>query len=209
MEKEDLHLKLVKCTFDQTKVEYIGLVVKEGEICMDPIKLKAIEDWEPPTLVKQVRSFIRFCNFYRKFILNFSILTQPLHDLMKKGGPFIWGKPQDDEFIKLKEVFLLAPVVKMPDMTKPFFVMTNASLTAIGGVLMQKDSNRVLHPCAYHSTIFSPTKCNYNIYDRELLAVIQAFKEWRHYLTRTEHPVMVITDNKNLGYFKKPQNLTQ
>ena len=96
----------------------------------------------------------------------------------------------------------------MLDTTKPFFVMTNASLTASGGILMQKDSNGDLHPCAYHSATFSPAKRNYNIYDRELLAVIQALKEWRHYLTGMEHPVTVITDHKNLGYFKQPQNLT-
>ena len=62
--KKDLHLKLAKYTFDQTKVEYLGLVVKNGEVLMDPTKLKAIEQWEPPTSVKAVRSFIGFCNFY-------------------------------------------------------------------------------------------------------------------------------------------------
>ena len=100
------------------------------------------------------------------------------------------------------------PVIKMLDTTKPFFVMTDASLTASGGILMQKDFNGDLHPCAYHSATFSPTERNYDIYDRELLAVIQALKEWRHYLTGTEHPVTVITDHKNLGYFKQPQNLS-
>ena len=91
-------------------------------------------------------------------------------------------KEQDDAFIKLKEMFLSAPVIQMPDTTKPFFITTNASLTATGGVLMQKNSNGDLHPCAYHSATFSPAERNYNIYDRELLAVIQALKEWHHYL---------------------------
>ena len=112
-------------------------------------------------------------------------------------------------FVKLKEVFLSTPVIKMLDTSKLFYVMTDASLTATGGILMQKDSNEDLDPCTYHSTTFSPTEQNYNIYDRELLAVIQALKEWRHYLTRMEHPVTVITDYKNLGYFKQPQNLTR
>ena len=84
-------------------------------------------------------------------------------------------------FVKLKETFLSAPVIKMPDTTKPFFVMTDASLTASEGVLMQKDLNGDFHPCAYHSATFSPAERNYNIYDRELLAVIQALKEWQHY----------------------------
>ena len=96
----------------------------------------------------------------------------------------------------------------MPDTTKPFFVITDTSLTASGGVLMQKDSNGDFHPCAYHSATFSPVERNYDIYDRELLMVIRALKEWQHYLTGTEHPVVVITDHKNLEYFKQSQNLT-
>ena len=75
MKEEDLHLKLAKCASDQTEVEYLGLIVKDGEVHMDPTKLAAIQDWEPPTSVKAVRSFIRFCNFDRKFILNFSTLV--------------------------------------------------------------------------------------------------------------------------------------
>ena len=208
MEEEDLHLKLTKCAFDQTEMEYLGLVVKDREVLMDPTKLKAIEQWELPTLVKAVRSFIGFCNFYWKFIPNFSALACPLHDLTKKGVTFQWGKEQDDTFIKLKEIFISAPVIKMPDTTKPFFVMMDASLMASGGVLMQKDSNRDYHPCTYHSATFSPAEWNYNIYDRELLTIIQALKEWHHYLTGTEHPVVIITDHKHLGYFKQTQNLT-
>ena len=73
---------------------------------------------------------------------------------------------------------------------------------------MQKDSNGDFHPCAYHSATFSPVERNYDIYDRELLMVIRALKEWQHYLTGTEHPVVVITDHKNLEYFKQSQNLT-
>ena len=158
MQEEDLHLKLTRCTFDQMEVEYLGLVVKDGEVHMDPTKLRAVEQWKLPNLVKAVRLFIGFCNFYQKFIPNFSALAWPLHDLTKKGTIFLWGKEQDDAFIKLKEMFLSAPVIKMLDITKPFFVMTNASLTATGGVLMQKDSNGDLHPCAYHSATFSPAE---------------------------------------------------
>ena len=203
MQEEDLHLKLAKCAFDQMEVEYLGLVVKDREVHMDPTKLQAIEHWKPPTW-----SFIGFCNFYQKFIPNFSTLVQLLHDLTMKGVVFLWGKEQDEAFIKLKETFLSALIIKMPDTSKSFFVMTDASLTTAGGVLMQKDMNGDLHPCAYHSTTFSPVEQNYDIYDRELLVVIQALKEWCHYLMGMEHPVTIIMDVKNLGYFKQPQNLT-
>ena len=158
MKEENLHLKLAKCAFDQMEVEYLGLVVRNGEVLMDPTKLKVVEQWEPPKSVKAVRSFIGFCNFYRKFIPHFSAIAWPLINLTKKGIPFNWGKEQDEVFVKLKETFLSAPVIKMPDTTKPFFVMTDASLTASGGILMQKDSNGDLHPCTYHSATFSPAK---------------------------------------------------
>ena len=157
--------------------KYLGLVVKNGEVHMDPPKLRAVEQWELSKLVKAVWLFIRFCNFYCKFVPDFSILPQPLYDLTKKGTTFLWGKEQDVMFIKLIETFLSAPIIKMPDTTKPFFIMTDASLTATEGVLMQKDSNGDLHPCAYHSATFSPAERNYDIYDRELLVVIQALKE--------------------------------
>ena len=97
----------------------------------------------------------------------------------------------------------------MPDTSKPFFVMTDVSLMTMGEILMQKYANGDLHPCSYHSATFCPVEWNHDIYNRELLAVIQALKEWRHYLTGIEHPVMVITDHKNLGYFKQPQNLSR
>ena len=105
---------------------------------MDPTKLKVVKQWKPPKSVKAVRSFIGFCNFYRKFIPHFSALAQPLINLTKKGVAFHWGKEQDDTFIKLKETFLSVLVIKMLDTTKPFFVMTDASLTASGGILMQR-----------------------------------------------------------------------
>ena len=97
----------------------------------------------------------------------------------------------------------------MPDTSKLFFVMTDASLMASGGVLMQKDGNGDYHPCTYHLATFSPAERNYNIYNRELLAVMHTLKEWRHYLTGTKHPVFVITNHKNLGYFKQPQKLSR
>lgn len=97
----------------------------------------------------------------------------------------------------------------MPDISQPFYVMTDASLTATGAVLMQADLNRDLHPFAYHSQMLSPAEWNYDIYDWELLAVLHVLKEWHHYLTGTTHLVTIITDHKNLRYFKQPHNFTQ
>ena len=95
------------------------------------------------------------------------------------------------------------PVLQLPDLTKPFTIATDASKYASGGVLLQKDSNGEWHPCSYPSQSFAPAERNYNIYNRELLAIIQALKTWRHYLQGSETKVLVFTDHKNLLYFKE------
>ena len=93
-------------------------------------------------------------------------------------------------------------MLHLPDVNRPFVVMTDASLIASGGILMQRDGNGDLHPCAYLSQTFSPAKQNYDIYDQELLAIIHALEHWRHYLQGTAHPVVLLTDHKNLTYFR-------
>jgi len=108
----------------------------------------------------------------------------------------------------LKEAFLKCLVLRYPDTDLPFFMMTNVSLVASGAVLMQKDGNGDLHPCTYYSKTFASAERTYNIYDRELLTVIRALKEWHQYLTGMKHPVTIITDHWNLTYFKSPQNLS-
>jgi hypothetical protein len=196
-----LYLKLEKYAFAVPEVEYLGMVIKEGHVAMDPTKLTAIDEWQPPTSVKGVRSFIGFCNFYRRFIPNFSNIARPLHDLTKRSARWDWTPACENAFLTIKDAFTRRPVLSMPDVSSPFFVMSGASLTATGAVLMQKDSNGDLHPCAYLSKTLSSAERNYDNYDRELLAVIHALEEWRHYLLGTAHVVTVLTDHKNLTYF--------
>ena len=111
----------------------------------------AIKEWKPPTSVKGIRSFTGFANFYRKFIPDFSNVVAPLNLLTQKGEPWVWTQLQQWAFECLKHIFSSAPILRIPDVTCPFSVMTNASLLAAGAVLMQKDKNSDLHPCAYFS----------------------------------------------------------
>ena len=100
-----------------------------------------------------------------------------------------------------------APVLYMPDQMKPFILETDTLKHASGAVLRQQDSNGDWHPCGYLSKSFTETERNYNIGNRELLAVIRALEEWRHYLLGSPHEVILLSDHKNLGYFKQPQKL--
>ena len=176
---------------------------------MDNKKLEAIEKWKPPTMVKGVRLFTGFANFYRKFIPNFSNIVALLNLLTWKNEPWNWTSLQQNAFDELKHIFSSAPVLQIPNISRPFSIMTNASLLAAGAILLQPDANQDLHPCAYFSRTFTPAQRNYDIYDRELLAVILALEEWCQYLQGTQHPVTIITDHKNLSYIRDPRKLSR
>ena len=115
LEKFDLFLKLEKCRFHQHEVEYLRVLIGNGSVKMDPVKVQGISDWPTPLTVKDVRSFLGFCNFYRAFIKNFSDIARPLNNLTRKNEPFLWTKVRDDAFLRLKEVCCNYPVLRTPD----------------------------------------------------------------------------------------------
>jgi hypothetical protein len=205
----DLFLKPKKCEFNKTEMEYLGLIVEEGRLRMDPTKLSGISDWPTPKTVKDVRSFLGFGNFYRKFIRGFADLARPLNELLKKNIKFEWTDEHQTTFDTLKKRFTEEPVLMMPDHSKPFQIECDASKYATGAVLTQLDSNGDRHPISFISRTLSPTERNYEIYDRELLAIIRALEEWRHYIQGSGHETEVLSDHKNLTYFRKAQRLNR
>ena len=151
--------------FDAPKMEFLGMIIGQGKVEMDNKKLEAIKKWKPPTMVKGVWSFTGFTNFYRKFIPNFSNIVAPLNLLTRKNKPWNWTSLQQNTFDELKCIFFSAPVLQIPDMSRPFSIMTNASLLAAGAILLQPNANQDLHPCTYFLRTFSPAQQNYDIYD--------------------------------------------
>jgi hypothetical protein len=194
----DLYFKAKKCKFRKPKIKYLGLVVKEGKLAMDPAKLKGILDWPAPKTVKEVRSFIGFRNFYRCFIKGFSHLAHPLNDLLKKDKKFVWSEECQESFDQLKKRFTEEPVLMMPDHLKPFPIQVDSSLFATGGILTQMDTNGDRHPCTYLSKSLTKEQRNYDTRDRELLAIVWALKEWRHYIQGSGHTMIVLSDHDNL-----------
>jgi len=206
---KDLFLKPEKCIFNAKEVEYLGFIVKPNKISMDPTKLAGIKDWIPPKTVKGVRSFLGFGNFYRRFINRYSEITRPLNELTKKTKIFEWSQECQMAFENLKEKFLKEPILIIPDPSEQFFVEADTSKWATGAVLRQLDNNRDLKPCGYISHSLTATERNYNIYDREMLGIIRALQTWRHFLEGSEHEVIILSDHKNLTYFRKAQKLNR
>ena len=144
--------------FDAPKMEFLGLIIGQGKVEMDKKKLEAIEKWKLPMTVKGIRSFTGFANFYWKFIPNFSNIIAPLNLLTRKNELWKWTPLQQTAFDELKRIFSSAPILQIPDVARPFSIMTDASLLAAGAILLQNDANQDLHPCAYFSRTFTPAQ---------------------------------------------------
>lgn len=175
---------------------------------MDPAKVSAVAEWPVPVNRKKLQHFLGFANFYRRFIRNFSSIASPLHVLTSPHVPFEWNSKAANAFQGLKEMFTSAPILTIPDPLRQFVVEVDASNLGVGAVLSQRAAkDNKLHPCAYLSRKLSPAERNYDVGNRELLAVKQALEEWRHWLEGAAQPFLVWTDHKNLEYIKKAKRL--
>jgi hypothetical protein len=209
LHKHDLYLKAEKCEFEKTRLEYLGFIITPDQVEMDPGKLKGITDWPTPKSIWDIQKFIGFSNYYRRFIHRYADITRPLNNLLSKNRKFEWNDDADKSFKGLKEIFTKQPVLIMPDQQKAFEVECDASKYASGAVLYQNDINGNRHPVQFYSKSFSPAERNYEIYNRELLAIVRALEEWRHYLEGSKFQTIIRSDHRNLGYWKKPQKVSR
>jgi hypothetical protein len=200
---EKLLINLKKCFFMKEELIYLGFVISQEGLKMDPEKIKAITDWPSPRNIHEVRSFHGLASFYRKFIRNFSGICAPILDTVKKEKqPFKWTVAAEKGFKLLKEKITEKPVLALPDFKKLFSVKCDASGHAIGGVLSQEEK-----PVAYFSEKLNEAKQKYSTYDKEFYAVIQALRKWRHYLMPTEF--ILYSDNHALQFITKQEKLNQ
>ncbi|WAR57332.1 hypothetical protein PtB15_8B379 [Puccinia triticina] len=192
LSKHQSWLKPEKCEFSKPEVEYLGLLIACNRIRMDPAKVKAVTDWPAPRNVTELQRFIGFSNFYRRFIDHFSGKTRPLHDLTKAKTRFVWVDKCNSAFECLKTAFTSAPILKIADPYKPFILECDCSDFALGAVLSQAEKN-------------------YEIFDKELLAIVAAFKEWRQYLEGNPHRLtaIVYTNHQNLESFMTTKELSR
>jgi hypothetical protein len=198
-----------KCEFDKSKVEYLGFIISADGIKMNPKKLDTITSWPIPTNVKAIQQFLGFTNFYHQFIDNYSEITLPLTALTWKDTPFDFSEAAQLVFDTLKQKFLSAPILHYFDPSLPCTLSTDGSDYAIAGILQQPDENGDLHPIAFYSQKLSPAEINYKVHNKELLAIVESFRDIQAWLLGASFPISVITDHKNLEYFMSSQILNR
>lgn len=206
-----LQADIDKCEFHVTKTKFLGFIVGVEGIAVDPDKISAVKDWQQPTTVKGIQFFLGFCNFYRRFVKEYSRIAKPLTYLTRKEVSFKWGKDCQLAFETLKSRLLSAPVLMHFEHGRPTKLETDASDGVIAGVLTQQQDDREWHPVGYFSETMQGAEHNYPIHDKELLAVVRALRFWRSELIGLQEPFTVITDHEALVYFgtKRLLNLRQ
>uniref|UniRef100_A0A8C7YBJ2 Gypsy retrotransposon integrase-like protein 1 n=1 Tax=Oryzias sinensis TaxID=183150 RepID=A0A8C7YBJ2_9TELE len=203
-----LYVKSEKCEFHVDHVQFLGYIIEAGRIRPDPSKIEAVSNWEPPNSRKKLQQFLGFANFYRRFIKNYSSIAAPLTRLTSSTQSFQWTQEDQQAFDRLKGLFVTAPILIQPDPSCQFIVEVDASDSGVGAVLSQKGHHTgKLKPCAFFSRKLSPAEQNYDVGNRELLAIKLALEEWRHWLEGAEHPFVVWTDHKNLAYLRTAKRL--
>lgn len=212
LQEEKLYAKRKKCRFFQTEVQFLGHVVSAEGIRADPEKVAAIIALRQPQNVSELRSFLGCASFYRRYIQKFAHMAAPLTDLLKNNVAFFWTEQHQLAFERLKMALTNAPVLHPPDMTRPFHLYTDASKDAIGAALMQSTTDdaqsKHLAPVAYVSRVLSETERRWATHERELLGVVYALKQFRHYLLGSPHPTVVRTDHKSLRHFPNQKELS-
>jgi hypothetical protein len=221
LRKASLFVKLSKCEFSTDAIDFLGYRIGVAGISMDMSRVRTIQEWPIPESFRDIQVFMGFCNFYRRFIYRFSAVTAPLTDLLKgmqkgrKTGPFQLTAEARQAFSMLQQCFMQAPLLQHFDPKKISRVETDASGDGIGGVLSQPADEQdnlmriTWKPVAFFSRKLSPAEQNYGTPDQEMLAIVEAFKEWRHYLEAPEAEVEVLTDHHNLQFFMTTKALNR
>ena len=207
--ENNVFLKPEKCVFEALEVEFVGLVISEGQVAMDPVKVAGVKDWPVPEQLVDVQSFLGFINFYRQFIEGFAHIAHPLHVLAKKDQVWAWTQEHQNVFQALKDKVTSTPILVQPHPDRPYRLETDSSDYATGAVLSQLGTDDKWHPVGFYSKGLSEVERNYPIHDKELLSVIRGLQEWRHLLEGARHKFEILNDHRNLVYFTTAQNLNR
>jgi hypothetical protein len=214
LKENKLSCKAEKCEFEQTKVDFLGVVIQQGQVHMDPAKVSAVADWPTPKNAKEIRTFLGFINFYRRFIKDFAKMSRHLTPLTGKIK-WEWTDKQQKAFEELRHAVTDKPILHLPIDDGQYKMETDGSGMAMGAVLMQQQpeehetkASQAWKTLAYYSATFSKAERNYTVEDRELLAIVLSLLEWRQYLLGAPE-FEIWTDHKNLQFFKEPHKINR
>ena len=169
-----LSLKPEKCKFETTETKYLGMIIRNGQVKMDPKKVEAIAKWVNPRNKKELQQFPGFVNFYWWFIQGYSKVVKPL---TMGNKIWKWNKEQQDTFDELICFVCTNPILIIPLDNAPFWMEVDTSDYAVGGVLSQKVEDK-WQPVTYMSQALSETQRNYEIYNKEMLTIMTGLAEW-------------------------------
>lgn len=189
-----------KCHWSVNKVKFLGHIFDEKGIAVDDSKISIVRDFKVPTTPKKVKSWLGLCNYYRRFVKGFSQITAPLRELLKKDTRFRWNEQCQESFDKLKNALISAPILALPDFSKPFVLTTDASTTGIAYILGQRDEGGREHVICYGGRGLKPNEKKWSITDLEGLALVQGVQQYHTYLA--DKPFEVVSDHISLTYIQ-------
>ena len=206
LRKQKLYVKFSKCEFMQEQVEFLGHRIGKNGLAVSQDKIQAVQEWRQPKSETEVRSFLGLANFYRRFVKDYSKIALPLSELTKNEVKFEWEDRQQAAFDELKAALTSAPVLIIPDPSLPYTLNCDACDYATGATL-QQDHGNGLQPVAYRSRKLTPAERNYDVREKEFLALVDACSHWRQYLHGTQ-PFRLLSDHDSLKYHRTMPNLS-
>jgi len=209
LEENNLYVKPEKCVWKVREIGFLGVIMGPEGIRMEKKKVKEVTNWPTPQCIKDVQKFLGLANYYQRFVKDFAKIAKPLYQLVRKDEKWKWEREQEEAFAKLKRIFTTEPVLAAPDLDKEMRVEADASDYVTGGVLSVKGEDRKWRPMAFISKSLNDTERNYEIHNKEMLAVIRCLETWRHFLEGARTKFKIWTDHKNLEYFMTNQKLNR
>ena len=204
---EEVLRRLEEYVWKVKEVGFVRVIIREDRVRMEKKKVQRVIEWPVPRSVKDMQKFLGLANYYRWFVKDFAKIAKPLHEITRKEMKQSWGEKQQKAFEELKERFTTELVLVTPDLDKEMRVEADASDFAMGEVLSMKCKDERWRPVAYISKLLNEAERNYEIHDKEMLAIIQCLEAWRHFLEGAKDWFEIWTDHKNLEYFIKAQKL--
>jgi hypothetical protein len=200
LRENHMYAKLIKCSFYQKQIHYLGHIISKDGIAVDPEKTESIREWSAPKNVIEIRSFMGLESYYRRFIGELSKIAHPITSLQRKGMKFQWTSDSERSFQHLKQLLTSAPILNIVDPNEDFIVCTDACNEGLGRVLSQNG-----FVICYESRKLKEHERNYATHDLELAAIVHALRKWTQYLMGKRFELR--TDHNGLKYLFDQPNL--